>query len=263
FSDHEVEFTGLDADLLKNPRLVKAAGVLDDVDLFDASFFGFSPREAEITDPQQRLFLECAWEALENAGYDAERFEGLIGVYAGTSVNTYLMNLYSNPELVSAIGPLQIVMANDKEFLSTRVSYKLNLKGPSLTVQTACSTSLVAIHLAAQSLLDGQCDMALAGGVSVTVPEKTGYLYQEGGIHSRDGHCRAFDSNGTGFVKGNGVGVVILKRLEDALNDGDNISAIIRGSAINNDGSVKVGYTAPSELGQAEVIASALAIAGV
>lgn len=263
FTDDEIESTGLYTDLLKDPRLVKAAGVLDDVDLFDASFFGFSPREAEITDPQQRLFLECAWAALENAGYDAERFEGLIGVYAGTSVNTYLMNLYSNPDLVSAIGPLQIVMANDKDFLSTRVSYKLNLKGPSLTIQTACSTSLVAVHLAAQSLLDGQCDMALAGGVSVTVPQKTGYLYQEGGIHSRDGHCRAFDSKGTGFVKGNGVGVVILKRLEDALNDGDNISAIIRGSAINNDGSVKVGYTAPSELGQAEVIASALAIAGV
>ena len=263
FSDHELESTGLYTDLLKDPRLVKAAGVLEDVDLFDASFFGFSPREAEITDPQQRLFLECAWEALENAGYDSETFEGLIGVYAGTSMNTYLMNLYSNPDLVSAIGPLQIVMANDKDFLATRVSYKLNLKGPSLTIQTACSTSLVAVHLAAQSLLDGQCDMALAGGVSVTLPQKTGYLYQEGGIHSPDGHCRAFDSKGAGFVKGNGVGVVILRRLEDALNDRDNISAIIRGSAINNDGSVKVGYTAPSELGQAEVIASALALAGV
>jgi non-ribosomal peptide synthase protein (TIGR01720 family) len=263
FSDDEIESTGLDSDLLKNPRLVKAAGVLDDVKLFDASFFGFSPREAEITDPQQRLFLECAWEALENAGYDAEKFSGLIGVCAGTSMNTYLMNLYSNLELVNAIGPLQIGMANDKDFLATRVSYKLNLKGPSLTVQTACSTSLVAVHLAAQSLLDGQCDMALAGGVSVTVPQKTGYLYQEGGIHSPDGHCRAFDSKGAGFVKGNGVGAVILRRLEDAMADGDNIYAIVRGSAINNDGSVKVGYTAPSELGQAEVIASALAIAGV
>ncbi|HET7287075.1 MAG TPA: beta-ketoacyl synthase N-terminal-like domain-containing protein, partial [Pyrinomonadaceae bacterium] len=154
-------------------------------------------------------------------------------------------------------------MANDKDFLSTRVSYKLNLKGPSLTVQTACSTSLVAVHLAAQSLLDGQCDMALAGGVSVTLPQKTGYLYQEGGIHSPDGHCRAFDSKGAGFVKGNGAGLVVLRRLEDALDARDNIYAIIRGSAINNDGSAKVGYTAPSELGQAEVIASALAIAGV
>src|SRR5690348_9164591 len=263
FSDHELESTGLYTDLLKDPRLVKAAGVLDDVDLFAASFFGFSPREAEITDPQQRIFLECAWEALENAGYDSEKFEGLIGVYAGASMPTYLMNIYSNPELVNTIEPLQIGMANDKDFLSTRVSYKLNLKGPSLTIQTACSTSLVAVHLAAQSLLDGQCDMALAGGVSVTLPQKTGYLYQEGGIHSPDGHCRAFDSKGAGFVKGNGVGVVILRRLEDALNDRDNISAIIRGSAINNDGSVKVGYTAPSELGQAEVIASALALAGV
>ena len=263
FSDQEVELTGLDADLLKNPRLIKAAGVLEEVDLFDAPFFGFNPREAEITDPQQRLFLECAWEALENAGYDAEKFNGLIGVYAGTSMNTYLMNLYSNPELVSAIGPLQLGMANDKDFLSTRVSYKLNLKGPSLTVQTACSTSLVAVHLAAQSLLDGQCDMALAGGVSITLPQKTGYLYQEGGIHSPDGHCRAFDSKGGGFVKGNGAGLVVLRRLEDALEDKDNIYAIIRGSAINNDGSAKVGYTAPSELGQAEVIASALAIAGV
>ncbi|HEY3579059.1 MAG TPA: condensation domain-containing protein [Pyrinomonadaceae bacterium] len=263
FSDDEIEASGLDADLLKDSRLVKAAGVLDDVDLFAASFFGFSPREAEITDPQQRLFLECAWEALENAGYDAEKYQGFIGVYAGTSMNTYLLNLYSNAEIVNAIGPLQIGMANDKDFLSTRVSYKLNLKGPSLTVQTACSTSLVAVHLAAQSLLDGQCDMALAGGVSVTLPQKTGYLYQEGGIHSPDGHCRAFDANGGGFVKGNGVGVVILKRLEDAFEDRDNIYAIIRGSAINNDGSMKVGYTAPSELGQAEVIASALAIAGV
>jgi len=263
FSDREVELGGLDAELLKNPRLIKAAGVLDDVDLFDAAFFGFSPREAEITDPQQRLFLECAWQALENAGYDADRYPGLIGVYAGTSMNTYLMNLYSNPDLVNSIGPLQIGMANDKDFLATRVSYKLNLKGPSLTVQTACSTSLVAVHLAAQSLLDGQCDMALAGGVSVTLPQKTGYLYQEGGIHSPDGHCRAFDSKGGGFVKGNGAGVVILKRLDDALNDRDNVYAIIRGSAINNDGSMKVGYTAPSELGQAEVIASALAIAGV
>ena len=263
FADDEIEWSGLDADLLKDPRLVKAAGVLDDVDLFAASFFGFSPREAEITDPQQRLFLECAWEALENAGYDAEKFRGLIGVYAGTSMNTYLMNLYSNAELVNSIGPLQIGMANDKDFLSTRVSYKLNLKGPSLTVQTACSTSLVAVHLAAQSLLDGQCDMALAGGVSVTLPQKTGYLYQQGGIHSPDGHCRAFDSNGGGFVKGNGVGAVVLKRLEDALDAGDHIYAIIRGSAINNDGSMKVGYTAPSELGQAEVVASALAIAGV
>src|SRR5690349_19630407 len=263
FSDDEIETSGLDADLLKDPRLVKAAGVLDDVDLFAASFFGFSPREAEITDPQQRIFLECAWEALENAGYDSEKFEGLIGVYAGASMPTYLMNLYSNPDLVSAIGPLQIVMANDKDFLATRVSYKLNLKGPSLTIQTACSTSLVAVHLAAQSLLDGQCDMALAGGVSVTLPQKTGYLYQEGGIHSPDGHCRAFDSRGAGFVKGKGVGVVILRRLQDALADGDNIYAIIRGSAINNDGSLKVGYTAPSELGQAEVISSALALAGV
>ena len=263
FSDDEVESNGLNADVLKDSRLVKAAGVLDDVDLFAASFFGYSPREAEITDPQQRLFLECAWEAFENAGYDVEKFSGLIGVYAGTSMNTYLLNLYANAELVNSIGPLQIGMANDKDFLSTRVSYKLNLKGPSLTVQTACSTSLVAVHLAAQSLLDGQCDMALAGGVSVTLPQKTGYLYQEGGIHSPDGHCRAFDINGGGFVKGNGVGAVVLKRLEDALDDGDNICAIIRGSAINNDGSMKVGYTAPSELGQAEVIASALAIAGV
>jgi non-ribosomal peptide synthase protein (TIGR01720 family) len=263
FSDDEIESSGLNADVLKDPRLVKAAGVLDDVDLFAASFFGYSPREAEITDPQQRLFLECAWEAFENAGYDVEKFPGLIGVYAGTSMNTYLMNLYSNAELVNSIGPLQIGMANDKDFLSTRVSYKLNLKGPSLTVQTACSTSLVAVHLAAQSLLDGQCDMALAGGVSVTLPQKTGYLYQDGGIHSPDGHCRAFDINGGGFVKGNGVGAVVLKRLEDALDDGDNICAIIRGSAINNDGSMKVGFTAPSELGQAEVIASALAIAGV
>jgi non-ribosomal peptide synthase protein (TIGR01720 family) len=263
FSEAELERAGLDADSVKSPNHVRAGGVLEDVESFDASFFGFNPREAEITDPQHRLFLECAWEALEDAGYDSAQYKGLIGVYAGVSMNTYLMNLYTNPQLVKSIGNFQIAIGNDKDFLPTRVSYKLNLKGPSLTVQTACSTSLVAIHIACQSLLDGQCDMALAGGVSVSVPQKTGYFHEEGGIFSRDGHCRAFDAEASGFVSGNGVGIVVLKRLEDALRDRDCIHAVIKGSAINNDGSLKMGYTAPSEAGQAEVIATAQAIAGI
>jgi non-ribosomal peptide synthase protein (TIGR01720 family) len=263
FSEQELESDGVDESLLKDGRLVRAGGVLDDVELFDASFFGFNPREAEITDPQHRLFLECAWEALEHAGYDSARYKGLIGMFAGVSMNTYLLNLYTNRDLIRTVSNFQIGIGNDKDFLATRVSYKLNLKGPSLTVQTACSTSLVAVHLACQNLLDGQCEMALAGGVSVTVPQKTGYFYEEGGIHSPDGHCRAFDEKARGFVSGNGVGIVVLKRLADALRDGDTIHAVIKGSAINNDGSLKVGYTAPSEIGQAEVIASALAMANI
>src|SRR6185436_16699928 len=214
-------------------------------------------------DPQQRLFLEVAWEALENAACDPERFPGLIGVFAGAGLNTYLVNLYSNPELMAAIGGFQAFISNDKDFLPTRVSYKLNLKGPSLNVQTACSTSLVAVHLACQHLLHGECYLALAGGVTLYVPVKAGTMYQEGGILAPDGHCRAFDERSQGTVVGNGAAVVVLKRLADALAGGDSIYAIIKGSAINNDGSVKVGYTAPSVEGQAAVISQALAVAGV
>src|SRR6185312_6059222 len=220
--------------------------------------------EAEIMDPQHRLFMECAWEALESAGYDSERYGGAIGVFAGGSMNSYFLeNLLSNPRLLASIGGFQAIIGNDKDFLPTQVSYKLNLKGPSVNVQTSCSTSLVAVHLACQSLLNYQCDMALAGGVSVTLPVKTGFYYQEGGVVSPDGHCRTFDAEAKGTVSGNGVGLVVLKRLEEAVHDGDVIEAVILGSAINNDGAAKVAYTAPSVEGQSAVIVEAQAMAGV
>ena len=232
--------------------------------MFDASFFGFTPREAEMMDPQHRLFLEDAWGALETAGYTAEKFGGRVGVFAGESFNSYLYhNLATRAELVEAVGTFQTLIGNDRDHLTTQTAYRLNLKGPCVSVQTACSTSLVAVHLACQSLLNQECDMALAGGVSVGVPLVQGGVYQEGGIMSPDGHCRAFDAAAAGTVKGSGVGVVVLKRLDDALADGDRVEAVIKGSAINNDGSMKVGYTAPSVEGQAGVITEALAVAGV
>ncbi len=263
FSDEELIASGVPPEVFRGPNYINAKGIPDGVGWFDAGFFGYTPREAEIIDPQQRMFLEVAWEALENAGCDPERHPGLIGVFAGSGLNTYLVNLYSNPELMAAIGGFQATVSNDKDFLPTRVSYKLNLKGPSLNVQTACSTSLVAVHLACQHLLHGECDMALAGGVTLYMPVKSGAMYHEGGILAPDGHCRAFDERSQGTVVGNGAAVVALKRLEDALADGDAIHAVIKGSAINNDGSLKVGYTAPSVEGQAAVISQALAVAGV
>jgi non-ribosomal peptide synthase protein (TIGR01720 family) len=264
FTDEELIAAGIDAARVREPNYVKAKGVLENVELFDASFFGFSPREAEIMDPQQRVFIECAWEALESAGYGAEkRRTSAVGLFGGVSLNSYLFNLFSNPGLIESIGFFQTTLVNDRDYLTTRVSYELNLKGPSLNVQTGCSTSLVAVHLACQSLLDYHCDMALAGGVSITIPSKSGYLYQPGGVASPDGHCRAFDAGAQGTVNGNGVGIVVLKRVEDALADGDNILAVIRGSAINNDGSHKIGFTAPSVEGQAQVIAEAHAVADV
>jgi acyl transferase domain-containing protein/acyl carrier protein len=261
FSEPEMASAGVGPAIYRNPHYVRAGGVLKDFDRFDARFFGYSAREAEIIDPQQRLFLECAWEALEQAAYDTESYDGVIGVYGGASMSRYLRNLYSNVELVASVGVFQIGLANDKDFLTTRVSYKLNLEGPSVTVQTACSTSLVAIHMACQSLLSGECDMALAGGVRAG--EEAGYVYHEGGIASPDGHCRAFDARAQGTLGGNGVGVVVLKRLEEALADGDHIHAVIKGTAINNDGALKVGYTAPRVEGQAAVIRAAHLAAGV
>jgi acyl transferase domain-containing protein len=264
FSDAELEAAGVDRGALADPSYVKAAAVLDAVEMFDAAFFGFTPREAEVMDPQQRLFLEQAWEALENAGYDSEAYAGRIGVFAGVSSNSYLLdNLLPNRDALESVGQLQTIISNDRDFLATLVSYKLNLRGPSLTLQTACSTSLVAIHLATQSLLNHECDIAMAGGVSVRLPQKQGYFYQEGGILSPDGHCRAFDEQGRGTLSGSGVGVVVLKRLPEALRDRDTILAVIKGSAINNDGALKVGYTAPSVEGQAAVIEEALAMADV
>ena len=266
FSEEELEAARVEPALLKNLNYVKANGIMPDVDLFDASFFGFSAQEAELMDPQERLFLECAWEALENSGYNPEEYQGAIAVYAGmlAGTRTYLLNnIYSNPELVQLLGDLQLGIANEKDFLATRVAYKLNLKGHCVSVQTACSTSLVAVHLAVQSLLNGECDMALAGGVSIHVPQKSGYLYGEGMMLSPDGHCRAFDAGARGTVISDGVGVVLLKRLAEAFEDGDCIQAIIRGSAINNDGSVKIGYTAPSVDRQAAVISKAQGIASI
>ena len=260
----ELAALGVDAATLHDPHYVKAAAVMDGVELFDAAFFGYTPREAELMDPQHRLFLECAWETIEHAGYDPERYAGRIGVFGGGTTNTYLLyNLLSNREKLGAFDPMQIDVSNAADFVATRVSYKLNLTGPSFTVQTACSTSMVAIHMACQSLLNEECDMALAGGVSVHVKHPEGYWYLDGGNVSPDGHCRAFDAAGAGTIFGSGVAAVMLKRLDDALADGDHIHAVVKGSAINNDGALKVGFTAPSVEGQIEVITEALSVADV
>ncbi len=264
FSDEELLEAGVDPELLKLPNYVRARGALGNAEYFDAAFFGHSPHVAALMDPQHRLFLECAWTALEHAGYDAERYKGRIGVFGGESMNTYLLNnVFSHMRMVASVDSLQASIGNDKDSLTTEVAYKLNLTGPSLTIQTASSTSLVAVHVACQNLLNYECDMGLAGGVSIHFPEKAGYLYHEGGATSPDGHCRAFDAQSNGFVNGHGAGVVVLKRLQDALDDGDTIYAVIRGSAVNNDGAVKVSYMAPSVDGQAAVIAMAQAVAGV
>lgn len=264
FTDEELLEAGVPREVLSDPSYVKAGSFIENVDLFDALFFGYSPREATIIDPQQRLFLECAWSVLEDAGYTAEGFPGSIGVFAGTARNTYLLNnLYPNPEVIETIDGFQLLMASDKDHLATRTSYKLNLRGPSITVQTSCSTSLVAIHLACQSLLSGECDLALAGGVSVKVPGKKGYFYREGDIFSPDGFCRSFDARARGTVEASGMGIVALRRLSDSLEDRDHIYAIIKGSAINNDGSLKAGYAALSMRSQTAVIGEALSLAGV
>ncbi|MBZ4400291.1 type I polyketide synthase [Myxococcus sp. AS-1-15] len=242
---------------------VAAAGVIEGADLFDARFFGYSPREAEQLDPQQRLFMECCWEALEAAGYTARARPLYVGVYGGASLSSYLLtNVLPNMERRSSDWT-ESVLGTHSDFLATRVAYKLNLTGPAMTVQTACSTSLTAVHLACQSLLAGECTLALAGGAAVRSPQLSAYPTQEGGISSPDGHCRAFDAQAAGTVPGNGVGVVLLKRLEDALADGDPIRAVILGSAANNDGSGKAGFTAPSVSGQVTAIGDALALAGV
>ncbi len=258
FSDAELREAGVPARLLADPAYVKAWGVMRGGDLFDAALFGFTPREAERTDPQHRVLLECAWEALEAAGYGQEAQAGPAGVFVGADATDHLSALAAG----SGAGMEELIGAGTG-FLATRLSYKLNLSGPSLTVQTACSTSLVALHLACKSLLDGECDLALAGGVALRLPEERGYRYQEGGIYSPDGHCRAFDAAAAGTVGGHGAGVVLLKRLEDALDDGDPVRAVVLASAMNNDGAAKVGFTAPSVEGQARVIAEALALARI
>lgn len=264
FTDQQLRAAGVAPDLLESHHYVKSGVLLEGIELFDAKFFGFTPREAELTDPQHRIFLECAWEALEDAGYDPDRSKARIGVFAGAGTNNYFRNnLLSNLDLMSSLNHLQQSIAVESDYLATRVSYKLNLKGPSFTIQSACSTSLVATHVACQSLLNGECDMALAGGAFIKVPQVAGYLHQEGSQQSSDGHCRAFDASAKGMVGGSGAAVIVLKRLTDALRDSDCIRAVIRGSAINNDGAEKIGFTAPSVEGQATAIAEAQAMAGV
>ena len=264
-SDEELLAAGVEKKKINDPAYVKARSSLAEFDEFDAKFFNLSPRDAAIMDPQHRHFLECAYECLEHAGHTPKRFKGSIGVFAGSGANLYLVhNLFSNPELVDEIGFFQVKhTGNDKDYLATRLSYCLDLKGPSINVQTACSTSLVAIHTACQNLLNGECDMALAGGVTIDVSLLAGYLFHEGEVLSPDGHCRSFDHKAKGTIFGNGVGVVALRRLEDAIRDGDTIHAVIKGSAVNNDGSSKVGYLAPSVEGQFQAIVQALGVANV
>jgi acyl transferase domain-containing protein len=247
-----------------DPRYVPVQGVLDDVARFDAELFGMSAREAEITDPQHRIALECAAAALEDAGHDPDRFPGPIAVFAGTGRNEYLLEqVLARPDIVADLGHMMILLGNEKDHIATRIAYRLGLRGPAITVQTACSTSLVAVHLACQSLRAGESDLALAGGVAVAVHQGVGYLYQEHGVLSPDGICRAFGRDARGVVYGSGVGLVVLRRLADALSDGDDIRAVIRGSAVNNDGAARIGYTAPGVGGQAAVIRAAHRDAGV
>ncbi|WP_448269830.1 aminotransferase class III-fold pyridoxal phosphate-dependent enzyme [Nostoc sp. DSM 114159] len=261
FQDEELD-PSIDPNLCKDPSYVKARGIIPGGETFDAAFFGINPLEAVVMDPQARVFLELVYEALENAGYESESFEGLIGLYAGCGQNTYFANhIAGRMEIVDRIGEFQTMLANEKDFLTTRAAYKLNLKGPAVSVNTACSTSLVAVIQACQALTSYQCDLALSGGVSMTTPQNSGYIAQEGSMLSGDGHCRPFDASAQGTMFNNGAGVVVLKRLEDALNDGDRIYAVIRGSGINNDGADKVSFTAPSVDGQAEAIAMAQAYA--
>ncbi|MEN9567126.1 MAG: McyG protein, partial [Cyanobacteriota bacterium] len=275
FSDREVINAGVDKALLNNPNYVKASPILDDIESFDADFWGYSPKEAQLLDPQQRLFMECAWESLEDAGYDPFNYQGDISLYGGAATNTYLLNnIYPQRHQIdrqddlqvlnlSSMGGFQVTTANDKDYLTTRTSYKLNLTGSSVNVQTACSTSLVTVHLACQSLINGECDLTLAGGVSVHSPQKMGYLYQEGMILSADGHCRAFDAAASGTIFGSGAGMVVLKLLDRAVEDGDRIYGVIKGSAVNNDGGTKVGYFAPNVDGQTRVISEAIAYADI
>ncbi len=264
-TDEQLLAEGVRRATLDDPDYVKACPVLEDVDKFDAAFFGLSARDASVMDPAHRIFLEVAWQAFEHAGYTALPQEGAVGVFAAAGAPLYMMeNLRTNPDLMRSMGDFLVRhTGNDMNFLATRVSYEMDLRGPSMNVQTACSSSLVSVHLACQSLSLGECSLALAGGSTVLLPKDQGYHYRDGEILSPDGHCRPFDAKSAGTVFGSGAGAVILKRLSDALDDGDTIHAVIKGSAINNDGAMKVSYLAPGVEGQAAVVASALEAAGV
>ncbi|MBT9317709.1 polyketide synthase [Leptothoe spongobia] len=268
FEDDDLEIS--DRTAAQQVNYVKAGAILSDSDQFDAAFFGYSARESELIDPQQRVLLECAWEAFEQAGYNPEIYPGLIGVYVGAGFNTYLLNnvhpnrgFSGHRTMLESLTDMQVRLGNASFSLPARIAYKLNLRGPSLNVQTACSTSLVAVHSACKSLLMGECEIAIAGGAAIVAPQRVGYLYEEGGIASPDGHCRTFDADAQGTVFGNGAGVVILKRLEQAIEAGDTIHAVIKGSAVNNDGAARIGYSAPGVDGQAAVISQALTRANV
>ena len=263
FSDQELIDAGFIREADRGKR-VRSRGVVDDACLFDAAFFGYTPRESEVMDPQQRVFLELAWEALENAGFDPDRAPGPVGVFAGASINSYYPNnIVSRPDILGPFGVFPAIALNEKDFLATRVAYKLNLRGPAISVQTACSTSLVAVCNACQSLLSFECDVALAGGVAINFPQSHSFIHEEGGMISADGHCRPFDRDASGTLFSDGAGVVALRRLEDAVEAGDTILAVIKGFAINNDGSDKAGFTAPSVSGQADVTAMAQAFADI
>ncbi|MET0578563.1 MAG: type I polyketide synthase, partial [Ilumatobacteraceae bacterium] len=264
-TEAELRAAGESLDDIRDPSYVRAAAPLEDIDQFDAAFFGMSPRDAAVFDPQHRVFLECAWEAFEHAGYVGERIDGAVGVFASCGLSEYMFkNVLRNEHLATSVGEWLVRhTGNDTNFLATRVSYELDLHGPSLNVQTACSSTLVAVHLACQSLLSGECDVALAGGSVIAPVQERGYFYKEGEILSPDGHCRAFDAKAAGTVISSAAGCLLLKPLETALEDGDTVLAVIRGSAINNDGRAKVGYLAPSVAGQAQVVTEALAVSGV
>ena len=263
FTDKELLESGISAEPLSRSDYVKAAGVYEGTYLFDASFFGYTPRDAELLDPQHRVFLECAWEALEDAGYDPYACPERIGVFGGCGPTSYLRELLAMPEIWRYADKFSLPTYGDKDFLATRIGYKMNLRGPCLTVQTACSTSLVGIAIACQNLLSFTCDMAMAGGVTLSLREKSGYIYKEGGIGSPDGHCRTFDAEALGTVGGSGCGIVVLKRLEDALAAGDTIHAVVLGVGLNNDGSARVGFAAPGVEGQVAVSSDAIAMAGI
>ncbi|HRK19365.1 MAG TPA: amino acid adenylation domain-containing protein, partial [Hyphomicrobiaceae bacterium] len=269
FETHELE-DAFDEATRARADFVAAKPILDDVDLFDAAFFGFNARDAALTDPQQRVFLECVWQAFEDAGYDPKSVAGKIGIYAGSAYNTYFLNnvLSSKSSARSftsdfQVGSYQELIGALPEFVATRTAYKLDLRGPAVNVQSACSTSLLAVAQAVQALRAGQCDMCVAGAVSISFPQKRGYIHTEGGMVSRDGSCRPFDATASGTVFGSGAGVVVLKRLEDAMRDGDHVYAVVSGIGVNNDGADKIGFTAPSAAGQTDAIAAALSDAGV
>ncbi|OUD15689.1 type I polyketide synthase [Thioflexithrix psekupsensis] len=264
FDDATLRAAGIDEATLQHPNYVKAFGWIDGIEQFDAEFFNLSAREAQILDPQHRLFLQHAWHVLEHAGYDPHHYDGRIGIYAGAGMNHYLLhNILPNPDVINTIGGWSVVMSNDKDFIPTRAAYQLDLIGPSACISTGCSASLVCVAMAAQTLLNNQADMMIAGGITVQLTEPSGYWYQTGNIMSPDGHCRPFDAQSQGTLDANGIGLVLLKRLSDAIADGDTIHALIRGFAVNNDGADKIGYTAPSIAGQTAVVADALEMAGL